>query len=489
VTPRAFLRFFLFVALAIGLAGAGADGDLWGHVRFGRDLVANHQLVAHDTYSFTSDRPWVNHEWLAEGAMALAFGAAGSLGLNLLRIACLAIVLALVWRRLSPLNAPARIVDMLLVVTALGAYTGAQHVRPQMFSLVFFALLLSVLTDADRRDDWRPLAVVPLLMAVWANVHGGWIVGMECLFLWIACKVVLERRSARDRAMLIALAGASFLMTAVNPHGTGLWAFLLETVRVGRPNIEDWQPVYRLGGWFWVFWLLPATLAVAAAVRSRLQLKIAPAAIVLFLAAGSLMVNRLGAFFTLAVAFLMAEALTQNWPERQDPLAQRPARFLRFAAALVLVAAVPLFVWRAGRIQMGHPPMPEREAAAFVARSGLHGNVLVWFDWGEYVIWHCSPQLRVSIDGRRETVYSQRLIDDHMAFYLGAASALDLPSRIGADYVWVPKWIPVVAKLKERGWKPVFEGPESIILAKDSSDVHRVTVTASNSRPGAFPGP
>ena len=48
VTPRAFLRFFLFVALAIGLAGAGADGDLWGHVRFGRDLVANHQLVAHE---------------------------------------------------------------------------------------------------------------------------------------------------------------------------------------------------------------------------------------------------------------------------------------------------------------------------------------------------------------------------------------------------------------------------------------------------------
>jgi hypothetical protein len=45
----------------------------------------------------------------------------------------------------------------------------------------------------------------------------------------------------------------------------------------------------------------------------------------------------------------------------------------------------------------------------------------------------------VSIDGRRETVYSDNLIDSHMAFYLGEQTAIDLPARIAADYVWVPE--------------------------------------------------
>jgi hypothetical protein len=133
--------------------------------------------------------------------------------------------------------------------------------------------------------------------------------------------------------------------------------------------------------------------------------------------------------------------------------------------------------------------MPEREAAEFVHRAGLQGRVLVWFDWGEYVIWHFSPRLRVSIDGRRETVYSDELIASHMAFYLGDATAVDLPSRIAADYIWVPKWIPVVPKLRDSGWVPIFEGPQSLIMARSGSDVRRLTLASADTEIRAFPGP
>ena len=173
---------------------------------------------------------------------------------------------------------------------------------------------------------------------------------------------------------------------------------------------------------------------------------------------------------------------------RCERLGPSPRR--NFAVFLgVLVAALPVFAARIARIQIGHPPMPEREAAEFVTQTGLHGRVLIWFDWGEYVIWHFSPTLRVSIDGRRETVYSDRLVDDHMQFYLGAPPALDLPTRISADYIWVPKWIPVVAKLRGHGWTPVFEGPESIILSRSASDAGPLRIAAVNSEPRAFPGP
>ena len=490
MTATTFVRCILFLTLATGLARAGADADLWGHVRFGQELLASHRLVIADTYSFTSDKPWTNHEWLAEVAMASAFALLGPLGLNLLRLACLGIIAVLIWRRLSAFDPPARVLDALIVVTMLGVHSRAAQVRPQLFSLLLFSVLLTIMTDVDRRGDRRVMLFIAPLMALWANLHGGWIVGLECLVTWAGSKFLLGHATSRDRITLVVVVVSAGLATALNPYGVGLWSFLLDTVRVGRPYIEEWQPVYRLQGWAWLFWLLPASLAVLAATRSKLRLEPRYALIVLFLAVTSLLVSRLDAFFTLAVAFLFAEPLAANWPRRSsDAHAERRIQRLRPALAGVMIAALPLVASRAARLPIGHPPMPEREAAEFVARAGLRGRVLVWFDWGEYVIWHFSPRLRVSIDGRRETVYSDKLISSHMAFYLGDTAAIDLPTRIAADYIWVPKWIPVVAKLRDHGWSPVFEGPQSIILTPGRTDTHRLTLASADAETRAFPGP
>jgi hypothetical protein len=489
----------LFLALAIGMARAGADADLWGHVRFGQDLLASHSAVIADTHSFTADKPWINHEWLAEVAMASAFAALGSLGLNLLRLACLAVIAVLLWRRLSPFNPPARILDALMVVAMLGVQSRAAQVRPQLFSLLLFSVLLTILTDVDRRGDRRVMLLIAPLMALWANLHGGWIVGLECLVTWAGCNLLLPPTTARDRGrvlapsvqriVLVATVMSAALATALNPHGVRLWWFLLETVRMNRPYIEEWQPVYRLQGWAWLFWLLPASLAVLAAIRSKNRLEPRYALVVLFLAVTSLLVSRLDAFFTLAVSFLMAEPLAANWPHRTVGVPQRRIPLLRPALVVVAIAALSLIVDRAARIQIGHPPMPEREAVEFIQRAGLRGRVLVWFDWGEYIIWHFSPRLRVSIDGRRETVYSDELIAHHMAFYLGDSQVIDLPRRISADYIWVPKWIPVVPKLRNNGWGPVFEGPQSVVLARSGSDIHPLRLMSGDAEIRVFPGP
>ena len=49
-------------------------------------------------------------------------------------------------------------------------------------------------------------------------------------------------------------------------------------------------------------------------------------------------------------------------------------------------------------------------------RAGAEGNLLVDFDWGEYVIWHLGPRVKVSIDGRRETVYSSQALARDLDF-------------------------------------------------------------------------
>jgi hypothetical protein len=85
------------------------------------------------------------------------------------------------------------------------------------------------------------------------------------------------------------------------------------------------------------------------------------------------------------------------------------------------------------------PWIPDRAAAAFLRENSPGARVLTWFDWGEYALWQLSPVgIRVSMDGRRETVYSARVLSDHQHFYQGRADMVDYPERIGADLVWLP---------------------------------------------------
>ena len=78
VGPSFLVGAGLVLLLFTASVGTPADADLWGHLTFGRDIVASGHAVQVDRYSFTSDVPWVNHEWLAEVVFFEAYRLAGS---------------------------------------------------------------------------------------------------------------------------------------------------------------------------------------------------------------------------------------------------------------------------------------------------------------------------------------------------------------------------------------------------------------------------
>ena len=77
--------------------------------------------------------------------------------------------------------------------------------------------------------------------------------------------------------------------------------------------------------------------------------------------------------------------------------------------------------------------------------------MVVWFDWGEYVMWHF-PHLAVSIDGRRETVYSESTLVAHQDFYSGGANARAYLDALSPDYVWLPPALPVSRLMAQWAW-------------------------------------
>src|SRR6185295_4925876 len=118
------------------------------------------------------------------------------------------------------------------------------------------------------------------------------------------------------------------------------------------------------------------------------------------------------------------------------------------------------------------------------------GRILTWFGWGEYAIWHLSPAMRISMDGRRETVYSPAMQARHLTFYFDGPHGASLPDEIAADYIWIPRTIPAANRLASAGrWKVLFEGEQSVIFARNAN-AHPETaapLTATTDR--MFPGP
>ena len=81
-TPLTFCRITLWSFIALLVTTTLADPDLWGHLRFGLDMLAAKSVHSTDPYSFTADRSWINHEWLAELLMGAAYQTLGTVGLG-----------------------------------------------------------------------------------------------------------------------------------------------------------------------------------------------------------------------------------------------------------------------------------------------------------------------------------------------------------------------------------------------------------------------
>jgi hypothetical protein len=466
------------------------DPDLWGHVRFGLDMLRDVRIPHADVYSFTSDRIWINHEWLAEVVMAGAFRLGGDPALILVKLAAIGGMLLLLDSTLRRNSVDAAIVrDAAAAVAILLTIEQTRHVRPQLFSIVCFAALMWCL-NAHRRGSHRSLLLLPPLFAVWANLHGGWLVGGGVLALWT---VAIAATGDRGQALWWTMAGAlSLCATLLTPYGVHLWTFLRETVAFSRADIVEWQPTYALGWDAWIRWSLTLALAMLGLVLAgRGDRRPERIVCLLALAIASFMVVRLQSFFAVAMLFLVGSDIARACQRGRVAGSNSPRKTIAIGLTAVsgAVAAMSLIVTNVTELRVDPRMTPAPGAAAFLSTQPRAGRVLVWFDWGEYAIWHLAPRMRVSIDGRRETAYSAGLQDRHLRFYFDAPGGSTLPADIAADYVWIPRTLPAVRRLEADGWRRLYEDGQSVIFGRAEGTPHATVALVATTAARVFPGP
>ena len=247
--------------------------------------------------------------------MAFVYNAAGVAGLKLWKFACTAAALLFVADTEALTGAPPAIQLVILFAAACGFVLQALF-RPQMFSLVLLGALLALLARDNYRRGARLWLAVPL-MALWANLHGGFFIGIAALALYCAVAALGDLAAGagwRCGAQLSLLTVAAVAATLVNPYGVGMWETVAHALRdpYTRNVVNDWQPFWwaMLAQWHSapsgvVLYLVVIAMAAALAIA----LVAAPRADDLPLVAVAAMMA-LAAFFSVRNMALVAMAMS-----------------------------------------------------------------------------------------------------------------------------------------------------------------------------------
>ena len=268
-----FLSLLIGVLLIPAALGSSTtifnDGDVSWHIATGQWMLDNRAIPDADPFSFTwAGQPWVPIEWLAEVIMASAYRLAGYSGIAALATASLMALHAFVFfnaaRFVRPWSAVGAIVAMDLVLVPM------MLARPHLIAWAFIAFWTLLLLRARERGRAPPLAAA-LLMVVWANLHGSFVMG-----LLIAAAFGLEALlSDPDKAKTVRQWGLFGIACAVaifiNANGVrGVLHPLTIANLAMLPLIDEWKPSNPAVTPFF-FAMLGLVLIVIVVKRPRLH--------------------------------------------------------------------------------------------------------------------------------------------------------------------------------------------------------------------------
>ena len=479
-----------------------ADPDIWGHLAIGRLYHDTGRIRQPDPFSYvTAGHEWLNHEWLFEVLLFRVFAALGPPGLIVLKVAIglllLGIVYRLLWRQgLSPLRAG---IVMVAVIHFLAPFF--LTVRPHLVTYAFLLVVLLLLRATDRGDA-RWLYAAPPLFALWANLHPGFLAGLGMLGIWTVVELGrrwLERGVPGPPVRLssmwtvIPILFACVLATGLNPWGFDLLPFLWRTATVPRPDITEWQPLLLVSGQG-VTYLLLAAAAAAGWSYSRRPRSLPLLGVLVVCGLLPLLAWRHLALAALAIVVLAGEHIGDAWERWSSARAGRGSapsvaveRVLAAAATVGAVLFVVLAVPRLGCIvidpvsALGQPV----RAIGLLHASGISGNLAIDFDWGLYAMYHVAPAIKISMDGRRETAYDDRVYDQNLDFKFGQDDWEALLREHDTQLALVRRFLPSDNLLRlKAGWTLLYEDPLAALFGRaDLPSLERIRATPPPSVP------
>lgn len=480
-TLRKIFEVYVFAYAFFFAARPLSDGDFWWHLKTGEYILNTRSIPKTDFYSFTNyGRAWVAHEWLSE---AIFYAIYSRLGFNALIIVFALLTALAFWIAFKRTDSHPLIAAF---ATFLGVWAVLPTigVRPRVFTLLLSSVYLALLARYVRRGEGRFIWWLVPLMAVWVNLHGGFLIGLVLIGLVLVGVPLdswtrgegLQLTSPRVKTLSLVLIGC-FLAVILNPHGIWIYKFPFEIFMspVQQQAIVDWfSPNFHQSEMVPLILLVFLTIFVLALAPRRVR----PSELVLFLATlyFTLKSQRHVAILALVAVPLLADYL-QDWitarsngklfnPAGVDGSSSRLPVLLGVLLFIPLIAfAVKLKTTTLGEWRQDLLTVP-LDAVAYIKEQKITGNTFTDPNiWGGYVIW-ATPQNPVYIDGRID-MYGDEFVKKYLNIIWGSADWKEPFDRYGVKIVIIEPRSALSREIQEtKEWSKVFEDDMAAVFVR-----------------------
>lgn len=482
------------------------DPDFFWHLKTGEWIWRQRGLLVADPFNFLNQgvaaaqqRFVLTSSWLSEVLYHLLYARWGFPGIVALKL----LIAALLVLALLRLRVGDPLIHAAVTLAALPLFFLCFFDRPQVFSMLFFAVLLALLERERTLDGapagWMAHLPIPALMLAWANMHGGYAVGQLTIVLYLALEGVkfvhpALRPAGWHRYLRLAARGSAGVVASfANPNS---WralqlAALPAPNWIGNAEYLSTVSFYRImhQPLILVFWCALALAALQCLLRAR-RPDITQIALLVGMGWQGFLHIRYLPFFMIVAVPVIGELFSAD-------RARTWARPALVAGAIALVVffsrdELPSRASVSAALGVSEAHYPVR-AADFVLANNLAGNLYNTYLWGGYLLWRLAPARQVFVDGRG--------LNTAATFESGAiAMAMPLPPasqsywknllrRRGVGYLVLPRTHGNgfflfdnasglrAALLEAPEWVPVFADTTALVYALNTPE-HREVIAA-----------
>jgi hypothetical protein len=478
----ALLCVLVFTPLAVRLLG---DAGIGWHIRTGQQILATHAIPRVDSFSVsTSGKPWFAWEWLYDLSVGRLDASLGLNGVVWFSAVIIAAVFAWMFHVLIARGAHL-CVALGLLLLAVSASTIHFLARPHLLSWLFTLLCFWILDSSERasfdqsaRD--RRLWLLPPLIVLWVNVHGGWIVAFVLLAIfwlgavwnWFSAKEhcledSLRKISATQRIRdLTAIGLLSAAASLLNPYGWKLHAHVYSYLsnHFLIDHIDEFQSPNFHGIAQKCFLALLLITLTALALRAR-PLRLSQGLTILFAVYAGLYASRNIPVSSLLLAMILGPLLSSKSPvggffQRMANIESRQRGHAWPALATVFTLWI---AYSGGRLDStllmnAHfdPHRMPADAVNFLVNQDVKGPVLSPDYWGGYLIYRLYPREQVVVDDRHD-LYGEAFFKSYLNLIHAEPGWKEFLHEHPSPCVLLPKSSSLSSVLSEsRDWKLIY---------------------------------
>ena len=416
----AVLVLFVFIYYPVD----GSDFDVWFHLKYGEYFVTNLTWnIDHTQFSWTqTDGNWKYVTWIGSSLLFIFYQIASVQGLYILQWMVFLGIFAIFLYYINSLKGSMGIEHFLaLILVAMSLNPYLEHIKPEMFSILFFALAVFIYIRAKTAvKDY--LFFYPLLFLIWANTHGGFIIGLFFVsfisILEIANSLIIKKNHFQKPVLkkLILSVFLSYLAVLINPYGIyyitqTLHYLLFPDYLKYSANIPAYQNIWQYlfpkgffvkmtnASWSAVI-MITSLLAISGSVYQKKKTYDMPILIAnaLFFAA-AMQNGRMMIFFPVLWLFSFVYLIL-----RFNILLPRKVQILAFVLFLYfalngIFSTLKIVDDRDWYKRSLVNWIPAQEVN-FIMQNKLPGPIFNSYSLGSYMMWTMYPQYKVFIDTR-----------------------------------------------------------------------------------------